>query len=184
MENLFLNIAEARVNGVDAEASYRRSVEWLPDGREKITARLLTSFLNENSTNNVGAPVRNEAGNSEPAEADGNGILGYDNGPFSSTLTGRWIDSRVQFNQTTVTPANSINNYEISSVFYLNAQVGYRFTAANTGDFNVYLNVQNVLDKAPPVVATWSDFFGASATTSNLHDTLGRRFALGVEMQF
>ncbi len=94
-------------------------------------------------------------------------------------MTGRWLDKRVQFNSTTITNANRLNDYRISSVFYLNAQVGYHFEVPSVSDFNVYLNVQNVLDKDPPVVATWSDFFGASTSTPALHDSLGRRFALG-----
>jgi outer membrane receptor protein involved in Fe transport len=184
VENLYLNVAQARVSGVDAEASYRRNVEWLSDGRERITARLFTSYLGENSSSNIGAPTRDERGTTNLPKLTATGIVGYDNGPFNAMLTGRWIDSRVQFNSTTVTTANSLDNYKISSVFYLNTQVGYRFDTPNVGNFNVYLNVQNVLDKDPPVVATWSDFFGASTTTPALHDALGRRYALGVEMEF
>ncbi|MBX5461210.1 MAG: hypothetical protein IRZ28_08975 [Steroidobacteraceae bacterium] len=45
-------------------------------------------------------------------------------------------------------------------------------------------NVNNVLDEDPPVVATWSDFFGASTTIPSLHDPLGRRYTLGVEVEF
>ncbi len=142
------------------------------------------SYLGENSSSNVGAPIRDERGTTNLPKLTATGILGYDNGPFSSTLTGRWIDSRVQFNQTTVTAANALDDYKISSVFYLNAQVGYNFSMPSIENLKVYLNVQNVLDKDPPVVATWSDFFGASTTTPALHDSLGRRYALGVEMEF
>ena len=48
----------------------------------------------------------------------------------------------------------------------------------------VGVNVANVLDADPPVVATWSDFHGASAFVPSLHDALGRRYTLGVELEF
>lgn len=52
------------------------------------------------------------------------------------------------------------------------------------GTYNIFLSVNNVLDEDPPVVATWSDFFRASTTLPSLHDPLGRRYTLGVEVEF
>jgi iron complex outermembrane recepter protein len=181
VENLYLNVAQARVTGVDMEASYRRNLSLFSDGREKLTARLFTSFLEENAFSNAGLAARDDAGTTNLPKWTATGILGYDNGPFNASMTGRWIDKRIQFSDP-ISPSNLIDDNGVDSVFYLNMQVGYRFDAANTGRFDVFLNVTNLLDEDPPVVATWSDFFGASTSIPVLHDALGRRYTLGVEM--
>lgn len=182
VENLYLNVAQARVTGIDMEASYRRDISLFTDGGERLTTRLFTSFLQENSFANVGIAARDDAGTTNLPKWTATGIVGYENGPFDAALTGRWIDKRVQFSDP-ISPANQLNDNSVDSVFYLNMQVGYDFDMPNVGAFNVFLNVANVLDEDPPVVATWSDFFGASTTIPGLHDPLGRRYTLGVEMQ-
>lgn len=183
VENLYLNVAQARVTGVDMEASYRRNISLLTEGAERLTLRLFTSFLQENSFGNIGVAARDDAGTTNLPEWTATAIVGYDNGPFSTTLTGRYIDDRVQFSEP-ISPANQLDDNSVDSVFYLNLRVGYLFDRGNVGTYNVFLNVNNVLDEDPPVVATWSDFFGASTTIPSLHDPLGRRYTLGVEVEF
>jgi outer membrane receptor protein involved in Fe transport len=184
VENLYLNVAEARVTGVDFESSYRRNVSLFTDGAEKVSVRLFASLLQENSISNPGVPTRDDAGTTNLPKWTMTAILGYDNGPFSASLTGRFIDKRKQFIEQ-ISAANLMDNYDVSSVTYVNARLAYRFDDSRFGgDYDVFLTVSNLFDKDPPVVANWSDFFGASTTVPGLHDPLGRRYVVGVEMKF
>lgn len=183
VENLYLNVALARVTGVDVEASYRRNISLFTDDAERLTLRLFTSFLQENSFGNIGVAARDDAGTTNLPEWTATAIVGYDNGPFSASVTGRYIDDRVQFSEP-IAPANQRDDNTVDSVFYMNLRLAYLFENFSSGSYRVFLNVNNVLDTDPPVVATWSDFFGASTTIPSLHDPLGRRYTLGVEIEF
>lgn len=183
VENLFLNVAEANVNGVDFETSYTMPVTLFGNGSEALSLRLFASWLQENSQANVGAPLRDSAGTTSLPEWTATGILGYTHGAFRTTLTGRWIDNRVQFNQP-ISLASQLDVNRVASVFYLNWRGQYEFGQARGGRQSVFLNVANLLDRDPPKQPNWSDFFGASSFIPGLHDALGRRFTLGVEFSF
>jgi outer membrane receptor protein involved in Fe transport len=183
VENIYLNVARARVRGVDIEASYRHGISLFTDGGEDMSVRVFTSLLQENSSANVGVALRDTAGTTNLPRWTATAILSYNNGPLNASLTGRYIDSRVQFNEP-ISNANLLTDYGVDSVTYTNMRLAYKFSTETVSKYNVFLDVNNLFDKDPPVVATWSDFFGASATTSSLHDSLGRRYTLGVEVEF
>nr|PZN61505.1 MAG: hypothetical protein DIU62_13330 [Pseudomonadota bacterium] len=183
VENLFLNVAQARVKGVDMEASYRMPVSLFADGGESLSLRLFASYLNENSQANVGAPLRDSAGTTNLPEWTATGILGYEYGPFRTTFTGRWIDERRQYNDPQ--PLSSqVDDPHVASVFYLHWRGELEFGRGGAGRRKLFLSVNNVLDRDPPKVPNWSDFFGASAFAPGLHDVLGRRYTLGVEFSY
>ncbi len=183
VENLFLNVAQARVKGVDVESSYRMPVTLLGNGSESMSLRLFASWLDENSQSNVGVPLRDSAGTVSLPEWSATGILGYQNGAFSTTLTGRWIDERRQ-GVDPVPLAQQLDDDHVASVFYMNWRGEYEFGQARGGSQKVFLNVANLLDRDPPKQPNWSDFFGASSFVPGLHDVLGRRYTLGVEFSF
>jgi iron complex outermembrane receptor protein len=64
VDNIYLNINEARVTGTDAELRYSRLVSLFTDGTEEITVRVLGSWLHENSITNLGAAKRVRRGSS------------------------------------------------------------------------------------------------------------------------
>lgn len=183
VENLFLNVAQARVKGVDVEASYRMPVRLFADGGENLSLRLFASYLDESSQANVGAPLRDSAGTTNLPTWTATGILSYDYGPFRTSFTGRWIDERRQYNEP-VALASQLDDPHVASVFYLNWRGELEFGRDAPGRRKVFLNVSNLLDRDPPKVPNWSDFFGASAFNVGLHDVLGRRYTLGVEFSY
>jgi iron complex outermembrane receptor protein len=182
VENLFLNVAQARVKGVDFETSYRMPIT-LFGGGESLSLRLFASWLDENSQSNIGVPLRDSAGTTNLPEWTATGILSYENGPFRTSLTGRWIDERVQ-NSQPVALASQLDDDHVASVFYMNWRGEYEFGQARGGTRKVFLNIANLLDRDPPKQPNWSDFFGASSFIPGLHDALGRRYTLGVEFAF
>ncbi len=51
------------------------------------------------------------------------------------------------------------------------------------GGLQTYLNVTNLFDLQPPLVATWG-FTGSQQTNTSLFDIYGRRYNLGVSLNF
>ena len=128
-------------------------------------------------------PLRDSAGTTNLPERTATGILSYENGPFRTSLTGRWIDERVQ-NSQPVALASQLDDDHVASVFYMNWRGEYEFGQARGGTQKVFLNIENLLDRDPPKQPNWSDFFGASSFIPGLHDAMGRRYTLGVEFAF
>ena len=47
-----------------------------------------------------------------------------------------------------------------------------------------YFNIDNLLDQAPPIVASFSQMGGTGPTNLGLYDQIGRRFVTGVHLTF
>lgn len=182
INNTFLNVAEARSNGVDMEASYRRPVEWFGGG-ESISLRAFATFTNELSTTNAGAAKVDRVGQTGLAGGapkwQASLALSYARGPLSLIAQERFISHGVY--DATFTAAD-IDDNSISSAAYTNLRVAYDISPADT-DMTIYANVTNLFNEDPPLVGSWS-FIGSSATNESLFDVLGRRYSVGVRMSF
>ncbi|MCP5146106.1 MAG: TonB-dependent receptor, partial [Gammaproteobacteria bacterium] len=183
VQNLYLNLAAARVRGLDVEFTWQHALSLFGTGNESIRLRILSSLLDENSFTNVSTATRDDAGTTSLPRWTATGMLAYRNGPFELALTGRYIADRVQF-RAPIAPSDQLDDNGVDSVFYTNLRLGYEFDLGDYGRHSLFFNVANLFDVDPPVVANWSDFFGASAFPPGLHDTLGRRFTLGLEFEF
>jgi outer membrane receptor protein involved in Fe transport len=182
INNTFLNVAEARSNGVDMEASYRRPVEWFGGG-ESIAIRAFTTFTNELSTTNAGASKVDRVGQTGLAGGapkwQASLAVNYARGPLSIVAQERFISHGVY--DATYTAAD-IDDNSISSAAYTNLRLAYDINPGDT-DMTIYANVTNLFDEDPPLVGSWS-FIGSGATNESLFDVLGRRYTLGVRMSF
>lgn len=183
VRNVFLNVARARVQGVDIEATYRTPIRLFSDGGEQLGIRLFASYLAENSFLLSGVPKRDDAGTTVLPHWTATAVVSYANGPFTASISGRYIDDRVQFSDP-VPVASQLDDNTVDSAFYTNLRLSYDFDAGNRGTHRIFLHVANLFDRDPPIVANWSDFMGASPFPPGLHDTLGRRFTAGVEFEF
>jgi outer membrane receptor protein involved in Fe transport len=176
---------------VDVEIGYRRAVRLFRDGGERLGLRVFWSHLSENATQTDRAnPVTytNFAGavgaTSLPADAI-TGILTYSAGPFHMSMAARHIGKGVNnatWNQPLQRPHVADNT--IGSVTYLNLEGGYAWDRAG-GRLELYVDVQNVFDRDPPMIPQLFDNTLAQAinnggTNPGLYDMLGRRFTLGV----
>ena len=95
----------------------------------------------------------------------------------------RDAEDTVQFSEP-VALSQQTDDMSVDSIFYTNMRLSYDFDAGNFGSHTLFLNVTNLFDVDPPVVASWNDFFGAQNGNPALHDELGRRFVVGVEFEF
>lgn len=191
IENVFVNTDQARTRGLDIEVSYDRPVD-LFGGDERITTRLLGTYLREVSTTLAGAAKVDRAGQTGPAVPGGGAggapewqaslNLGYERGGFSASIQERYISDGV-FNATWVEGID-IDDNSVESALYTNLHLSYG-TDFGGGDtrYEVWLAVSNLFDVEPAFAPNFG-FTGSSHTNSSLFDIYGRRYNVGVRFNF
>ncbi len=189
VRNVFLNVAAAKVSGVDLEATYSRDV-----GAGALSVRGLVSYLDENSITNVGVPTDDEADDILAGlprwKATVQGT--WSRGPFSLFVQERYIGSGKRNNddlEGNVPPppditGSTISDNTVSSALYTDLQLSYRFDRPSGASWAVFANVTNVFDEDPPIVAGFFNFFGATQVNEALYDVLGRRYTAGFTYEF
>ncbi len=106
--------------------------------------------------------------------------LTYDRGPFSATVQERYINSGTY--DATYVQGVDIDDNTVASYATTNLQVSYKGDLSTRGTWETYMNVTNLFDKSPPLVAAFG-FTGSTQTNSSLFDIYGRRYNLGVRVQ-
>ena len=194
VDALFINLAEQKISGVDVEMSYRRAVTLLGGGPESMSFRLYATDLMSNSTQNRGGVKDQRAGQIGSGFAlpkqKATMSLNYSNGPYSVFVQGRYIgdgilDRSLIESQTAKTAANplggaalaTIDDNHVGSVFYTDLNLRYNWEAL--GDFQIYANVQNLFDRAPPNSPAAIGRTGTFELTPLIHDVIGRRYVVG-----
>lgn len=206
VEALFINLQTQVVSGIDMETSYRADVNWLGDGSESITWRFLYSRLDENSIQTQGGSVDDRTGQIGGFGFAENKVTtsftyNYDN--YTAFLQGRWTDGgildRTFLESSTRIPASrrpagsqlvlcdnattvcTIDDNSIPSITYWDARFSGRF---QDDKLEVFLNVNNLTDKAPNFTPGTIGRTGVGLGISQLYDALGRRYTLGVNYEF
>jgi iron complex outermembrane receptor protein len=187
LSNLFINTDQAKTRGVDLETSFARPIE-LFGGGENVSIRLLTTFIDELSTTQAGAPKIDRAGQTGVSAGIAGApdwqaslSLSYARGRLSATLQERFINGGVY--DARWTEGVEIDDNRVDSSLITNLQVGYGGDLTSRGTYQVSLNVSNLFDEDPPLAATWG-FTGSTQTNSSLFDIYGRRYNLGVRFNF
>lgn len=189
VENIFINLANQKISGIDLETTYARNLDLFGGGPELITWRLFATYLDENSIQNRGAVRDERAGQVGGAfalpEYRVTTNVNYRNGPFSVFLQGRWLDGgsldRLKVESTTNVPA-SIEDNSVPSVFYMDANLSFYMGADD--NLELYLNATNLLDRTPPYAPGIVGRTGTTSFNPAMHDVVGRRVALGVNYRF
>jgi len=189
VRNVFLNVAAAKVSGVDLEGTYTREL-----GAGALSLRGLVTYLDENSITNIGVPTDNEADDILAGfprwKATAHAI--WTRGPFSLFVQERYIGGGKRDNddiEGDVTPppgftGSTINDNTVSSALYTDLQFSYTFDRPNGASWQVFANVTNAFDEDPPIVANFFNFFGSTQVNEALHDVLGRRYTAGFTYEF
>ena len=185
MRDVFLNINSEKVVGTDLEADYLR-----PLGADRsLSFRLLGGYLDEESLSNLGAPTQQLAGttgNMPLPRVQLDLSATYAQGPVSIFVNERFIsDGKREWNDDKPALGGvTINNDHISSALYTDVNLAYTLSTKSKSEWQFFLNVQNVFDRAPPRVYIFSGFNGTTDTNRALFDVLGRRFVLGAKLNF
>ncbi len=191
--DVFVNVAQAEVSGVDAELSYNTPVDILGGGMETLAFRAFASWLIERSETNSSGVTTDFAGQIGARQSDGvylpypdfkaTGSLSYRNGGFSGLVQGRYTaDGFHDVSAFAATPVYLESN-TVEDVLYVDLRLGYEFQVAGA-ELEVFGNVTNLFDADPPLTPSFTPFLGYSLQhNSSLYDVLGRRFTLGVKVR-
>ena len=195
--DVFVNVAQASVSGVDAEVSYNTPLTLIGGGSESVGFRAFASWLTERSETNSSGFTTDFAGQTGAtqgsqvylpyADFKATGSLTYRNDGFSTLLQARYIGEGIQDVCGTgrCAPASTvvIEDNTVADVLYLDFRIGYTFEMEGS-DVELFANITNLTDKAPPLTPSYSAFTGYSTQhNSSLYDVLGRRFTFGVKMR-
>lgn len=195
--DVFVNVAQAAVSGVDAEVSYNTPLTLIGGGSESIGFRAFASWLTERSETNSSGFTTDFAGQTGATQSSqvylpyadfkATGSLTYRNDGFSTLLQARYIGEGIQdvCGAGRCAPASAvfIEDNVVDDVLYLDFRIGHEFEVRGT-ELELFANVTNLTDKAPPVTPSYSAFAGYSTQhNSSLYDVLGRRFTFGAKMR-
>ncbi len=187
VRNVFLNINEMAVSGVDVEAVWTKE---LGGNGRSLSLRTLGSWLEENSITNLGAPKQDRAGETGALTLPDFQLVTsatYRHGPFTAFLQGRYVsDGLRRYNGNRPDLGGlTIDNNRVASNFITDLRVSYNFSPRDgNGNWEVFGNITNLFDKDPPLAANHTDFFGSQHTNVALYDVLGRRFVAGARFTF
>jgi iron complex outermembrane recepter protein len=186
----FRNYDSRGASGVDVETSYTFPVR-LFGGSESVNLRLLGSKLLTTTLHLSGARSAGvDVGLLGYSEWTGTLSTSYLRGPFSASLNARY-ESGVKRSgtegqlQSTAFGPNVYYLYpdnSLASTTSVNARLGYRFDTDNV-KVNTYLSITNLLNADPrPFLSPASSTTGV--TNGVTGDLLGRRYSLGVNLDF
>lgn len=179
VDDIMSNLERATVEGADMEALYRTAL----GGGENLSFRLLASYLGEHSfTNQFGNKLINDGEGTLP-EWTGTASAMLSKGPFDLSLSARYIGStKIELDWV---EGVDVDDNTIDSRVYTNLQVGYE-AEMGEGFWKLFANVQNLFDRAPPLAPSRNGLstFGGAAHTNSLFDQLGRRYTLGVRVNY
>jgi iron complex outermembrane recepter protein len=191
VDQYFINFAKQFIQGVDLEASYHHSVHVLGNGAEDVALRLYATDLMKNATLTQFGTYDEWAGQvgtmrSLPKQKY-TANLTYNDGPYSLFVQGRYISKGILDHTLVQSPVSipglqTINNNSVGGIFYMDMNLSY--TVPVPGELNVYGEVQNLLDRAPPTAPLAYGRAGAVSTNPQLYDVIGRRYVLGVTYKF
>ncbi|MGH8445841.1 MAG: TonB-dependent receptor plug domain-containing protein [Solimonas sp.] len=170
-----LNLTAQKTSGVDFELGYRSAV---PGGR--LDLRAIASWLEKYETQVPGGGTIDRTGevglSSNPRWA-GNLSATYSSGPWIGFVQermvggGRYDNSRQE--------GRTIDKNNIGTVFYTDATLAY--TVGSERTFQLYLTINNLLDRDPPIIPMGSPIF--FPTNNGLYDIMGRYFTAGVKFE-
>jgi outer membrane receptor protein involved in Fe transport len=183
VEDFFTNIDAAAARGVDMEAAYRTDVDLFADQAERLTLRLLASYLAENSNTPSGGRKTDFAGVGQTPQWTSTATFNYDLGPWSLFLSHRFID-KSKFNVNWVEGVDVDDNY-LDAVSWMNLRVGYKGELGDGQTWEVFGNVTNLFsDDPPPNPGTVGR--GIPGGANSMHQTLalGRSYVMGLSLRF
>ncbi|MDB5705548.1 MAG: hypothetical protein JWN66_2664 [Sphingomonas bacterium] len=179
-----LNVANLKTSGLDIQADY--SVPFLTG---RLTSSFMANYVFEESQLQLGTLV-NYAG----AMGPNNGTTGvpryrgtfsttWDKGPWSLTGQVRMIGA-AQLVYDVASTLGSVDNNHINPITYLDLRVSRKLF----GNYEVFFNVDNLNNQAPPTIPVTSSQGEAAyyhtTTDGAVYDVMGRTYRIGIRARF
>jgi iron complex outermembrane receptor protein len=177
----YMNLSQAAVAGTDLEVSWQTEFSLIGDQANTFQLRWLGAFLRESSTTPFNGTPRDIAGGLGTPEYSQVFTATYGIGRYSFQLQNRYVDSTT-LNVDWV-EGRDVDINKVSSMNWWNARIGYVGEFNSGSSWSVNFNIQNILDKEPPVVPSFSTR-GGTQNFHNSFDVFGRRYNLSANYNF
>ena len=174
----FFNQARANVEGVDFEIGYRTELDFFDSELESLSVRLLGGKMLSREDIAANGTVSNQLDQYTLPELRANITTTYSYGPWSAMLQAihisgdkrdrNWIEGR-----------DVDDNYVASSSWW-NGTLRYSSELSSGATWDVGFNVLNLLDTAPPIIASAS----GNQSVGSSYEEYGRRYNLSLNMNF
>lgn len=177
------NAQTLRTKGVDIALDYSLPVDRLFEGAGgRIDLRASASYTDTLRSTLLGQVIEN-AGTAIP-KWTGLASIGYASDRTTVQLGGQYVGS-VTYN---ATPGSAqpigLNIPRFPDRFYLDLGVQYVLIDRGGTRIQLFGNIQNLLDKDPPIIPTLVGPVSPIISNYGLYDPLGRRFTAGVRFKF
>lgn len=177
------NLNSQKTDGIDIELAYRVPLAALPfTVPGNLNLRAIGSWTDDART--ISATGDNDiAGTFAAPEWQWNGTIAYALDRFTGQLQVHYVNKE-KFSSVLVGPdspdynlasANSINRNLWPSSLLFNGSWSYTLMNEGSRKMMVYGNIENILDKSPPIVAI---------TSQGPYDLIGRAFKLGLKVSY
>lgn len=179
--NQSLNLAFTKTSGVDMELGYSFNMNQLfSSASGRMSLRMLGTYVDKSDENN-GIVTVDRAGQLGNSHWRLTGSATYATGPMTFYLQARYLDAAKVDN--TYGP-NDIYDNNVSSYIYFNGSVQYTlFEGEGRGRLQLFGNINNLFDKAPPIVPSASPIPGQTPLAAD-YDKIGRYFSVGARYHF
>jgi iron complex outermembrane receptor protein len=174
-----LNLAQAKVEGIDFETSYRMEPDFFSSEVESLRLRAIVGYLGEKSTTSANGTFNDQVSSTLYPDYTGTLTANYSIGPWSMQWQQRFL-SESKLNVAWVEGVD-IDDNTIASYSFTNAQLSYRMEMENGSTWNINFNVSNLFDKNPAIIPSAT---GGQASSSSFGDEFGRRYQLGLNVNF
>ncbi len=176
-----LNLSSLKTSGIDVQMDWQ-----VPLFTGTLALRALGNYTLTGRQELLGE-VNNFVGSLGPDSAvtgfpRARGIFSatYNSGPFSGTVQSRFIGAAKLNN---AWGPNDVDDNSIPAIAYIDLRASYQISDA----FTVYGTVDNLTNKAPPIVSA-GPARGFSATyfapvRNDIHDAIGRTYRIGVRVK-
>jgi iron complex outermembrane receptor protein len=178
--NNYLNVDQSRVTGIDFEVTYLTEPDFIASARETLALRVLGGYIAERSDTPLGGRSRDVAGSLSTPDLTAVAVARYSIGDFGIQLQQRYVDETIR--NIDWVEGVDVDDNTVSSATYTDLRLSYNGTMASTA-YRIALDVTNLLDRAPPIVAN-NSFTGGAQLSDTMFDTFGRRYMLSVNFSF
>jgi iron complex outermembrane recepter protein len=175
------NLAKAYTHGIDLDVGYRYPLSNMWDGSDAVvTLRMLANYAPSYKTlESPTSPIQQQAGYGSNAKLRTTTSINYQNGPFRLNLQQRYISdikrSFTQFYEKSISRTDGIAYYNLSGA--------YQFEVMERR-MEAFANINNLLDKDPPVVPRVTEAGLSYPTNQAVYDVIGRAYTVGLRVTF
>jgi outer membrane receptor protein involved in Fe transport len=180
--NTYLNVAQSSTKGLDLEVAYRIEPDFVANQTESFTLRWLSGVLMEQSNTPFGGSPIDSAGALGSPDFTSLVTASYGIGPWSVQLQGRHIAAVLRNAQWV--EGVDVDKNRVASMTWWNARLGYSGEFKSGAAYSLNFNIQNIFDRAPPIIASFSDFGGGGQSVNPSYDIFGRRYNLSFNYSF